>query len=461
MAISQDDPALCGLAWATKVVASGVFHTGRAPHDVFRESCNWMAASDAVMRRARIDRDPRDLLALRPVFHVDATQGLVTAQLDGRTAHARLNGDQGVMVAHGASAQPHFTPQPVVRTPGDASLGDPDPGHSGTDRAMIAEAVDLAFSNPRQMTNAFMVLRGGVVLAEHYRAPFSSQTLFESWSMGKTIAATLVGVAIRQGLIDLGEPTGFEAWSTPGDPRGAIRVGNLLNMASGLAFTGSYGRGEDENAKEKDGRFLDHIYVYAGGVNSLSFCLDKPLQDTPGTSGRYRNCDPLLATALVRERACGGAIEPFLTWPQRHLFEPIGASQMLLETDPYGHFLISGHDYGRARDWARLGQLHLQKGAWEGRQVFDEAFADFVRTPAADSWADDPTYGGFVYINATGHFSGLPRDAFIMSGGGRQRVVVVPSLDLVMVRLGHINGVAAGLDETLNRVMRLVVQAVS
>jgi CubicO group peptidase (beta-lactamase class C family) len=462
MAIPQDDPALCGLAWAAKVMASGKAYTGRDPLAVFRESCNWMAAPDDMMRAVRETGDPRPLLALAP----ELTWGgdALGVSLDGRTAWVKRFAAQGFCVVDGPEAQPHFTPTTGVAPPdiscapwpqGDAC--EADPGCTGAEVAALRAAEDLAFANARQMTNALLVLHRGRILLERYRAPFDRTTQFESWSMGKTIAATLVGVALNQGLLDLDEPCNFDAWR--GDARAAITPRHLLNMASGLAFTGSYGHSEDNLTKQQDGRFLDHIYVYAGGVNSFAFCVNKPQQDAPGKAGRYRNCDPILATALVREKACGGDVQRFLDWPYRALLHRIGAVGMLLETDPFGHFLISGHDYGRARDWARLGQLHLQRGAWEGEQLFSEAFAEFVRTPAAEAWRDDPTYGGFVYVNATGHFPTLPKDAFVMSGGGRQRVVVVPSKDLVIVRLGHINGMMAGVDETLNAVYGQILSA--
>ena len=462
MAIPQTDPARCGLSWATKVIASGVAYTERDPHDIFRQSCNWMAAPDEVMRAVMKTRDPRPLMALTP--EIDVSEALVTTRLNGVTAYAKRFGDQGFAVVSDPSVEPAFTPTAVPRAPDFSNIAWPtgdrveiEPNATGADVAKLNAALDLGFENPRQMTNAFLVVHKGELLAERYREPYGPQTQFESWSMGKTIAATLVGMAIQNGALDLDEPAGFEAWRS--DDRSKITVRNLLNMASGLSFTGSYGRSEDNSVKQENGRFLDHIYVYAGGVNSLEFCLDKPLADSPGQAGRYRNCDPLLATSVVRERVCGGSIEDFLSWPYQALFHRIGATGMILETDPYGHFLISGHDYGRARDWARLGLLHLQKGAWEGEQLFPEAFAEFVRTPAADAWKDDPSYGGFVYVNATQHFKTLPKDAFIMSGGGRQRVVVVPSLDLVLVRLGHINGVGAGVDATLDQVYGQIVEA--
>jgi CubicO group peptidase (beta-lactamase class C family) len=465
MAIPQNRPDLCGLSWATKVVASGVDFTGRDPQDIFLKSCNWMAAPDALVAQALEQRDPAGLMALKPEVQYDGA--LCTMTLDGLTAFARKFGDQGWCVVPSPETAPQFAPVTLPQ-PDHASeawpMGDQqevDAGATGGDAVRITAAMDALFANPFECTNAVMVLHKGKVIAERYRPPFDRDTRFESWSMGKSIAATMVGVAARQGALSLDDRSLFDAWSGSGDPRRDISLANLLNMASGLRFTGSFGNGEDHSVKQQDGLFLDHIYVYASGCDSINFCLDKPLADPPGTAGRYRNCDPLLATAYVRNRVVGGDVQAFLSWPYEHLFHPIGATGMILETDPYGGFLISGHDYGRAIDWARLGQLHLQKGAWGSAQLFDESFADFVRTPAAKAWAHDPYYGGFFLTNATGLIPEMPRDTFWMSGGGRQRVMIVPSKELVFVRLGHMIGVAFGAEATMNRAFGEICDAIA
>ena len=457
MAIDQGVPARCGLSWATKVVASGVFTTGRDPQEIFNYSCNWMAAPDALMKQVLDTRDPTAMLELPVTFDIDQEKRMVSLSLQGERAWARQFGDQGCIVLDAADAELHFTPeslqvQPISDEfePGSDALVEID-GSTGLDVASVQAALDTAFENPMHFTNAMVVVHKGKLVAERYREPFGPQTQFESWSMGKSIAATLIGVLEQQGKLGLDERCLFDAWSGAEDPRREIRLRDILNMASGLSFSGSYGKSEDHSIKSEDGRFLDHIYVYGGGPDSFNFCVNKPLADPPGKAGRYRNCDPLLATAFARQRATDGDVQAFLHWPQRALFDRIGVSRMLLECDPYGHFLISGHDYGRARDWARLGQLYLQRGAWEGQQLLSENFVDFVQTPAVEAWAHDPYYGGFFPTNATGIIPGAPKDAFWMSGGGRQRTLIIPSRDMVIVRLGHMAGMVFGAEESLNQ----------
>ncbi len=458
MAIPQSDIDRCGLSWAAKVVCTGVFVTGREPEEILRASCAWMAAPEDVLREAMHNRNPRALLALEFDVDVDRDKQLVRLGLNGVEAYARMHGDQGACVCDSPDMPLGFQPRAVTPSP----RPQPPPWENATDSTPhgVRRALDLAFENSFQFTNALIVLHRGKLIAERYSAAFDADTQFEAWSMGKSIAATLVGVAERQGVLSLDEPAGFPEWQNAGDPRRDIKLRNLLNMASGLKFTGAYGTSEDPTRKSENGLFMDHTYVYAGGADSYQFCVNKPPADPPDTAGRYRNSDPLLATSLVRHRAAGGSVDAFLEWPQRNLFDPLGIEGLLLETDPFGHFLISGHDYGTARDWAKLGLLYLQRGAWQSEQLLNPSFVEFVQTPAAAAWRHDPYYGGFFATNATRVIPTLPKDAYWMSGGGRQRVVIVPSKELVIVRMGHMSGLLFGLDETLQEVYRQIVSSV-
>ncbi len=149
---------------------------------------------------------------------------------------------------------------------------------------------------------------------------------------------------------------------------------------------------------------------------------------------------------LVRQ-AVEARGEDYLTYPQRALFDRIGIRRQVLEPDPWGNFLLSGYDYGTARNWARLGMLYLQDGVWQGQRLLPEGFTTFVRTPAP-AWKRKE-YGGQFWVNGEGQWN-LPRDAYFMSGAGGQHTFVVPSHDLVVVRMGHQRG-RAGRDQDAQR----------
>ena len=115
-----------------------------------------------------------------------------------------------------------------------------------------------------------------------------------------------------------------------------------------------------------------------------------------------------------------------------------------METDPYGNFLTQGYELASGRDWARLGNLYLQDGVWNGERILPEGYVKFVST-LAPAWQADqrPVYGAFFWINGEGAFP-VPREAYYMAGAGGQIALIVPSHDLVVVRLGHYRGGGLG-----------------
>jgi len=129
---------------------------------------------------------------------------------------------------------------------------------------------------------------------------------------------------------------------------------------------------------------------------------------------------------------------------------------MTLEPDPYGNFLLNGYELGTGRDWTRLGLLYLQDGVWQGKRILPKGWADFVRTPAP-AWSK-PVYGGFFWLNRTNEWP-IPEDAYYMNGAGGQYTIIIPTHDLVVVKLGHYSGQKAS-DEALGNALKLLMQAV-
>lgn len=453
----QDEVDECATSWAAKVVCSAVFLTGRPPQEALNNSASWMLLSRDQLRRilagdaaaARLDVD----------IQVDEARRCVTLVRPGmRPACARMIGDQGAVIVASPDAPVHFEPVAIEpRGPApDATpwpTGDVDPGGPPSlDPEAMQRATDLVFAQKAQRASAFVVVHRGRIVAERYAPWFDRESRLEGWSMGKTLGIALVGRSLQLHGGSVDDAALFPEWSD--DARRDIRLRDLLQLSSGLTFTGSFGQGEDQSEHARDGLFLDHIYVYAGGIDSAAFCLGKPLEHPPGTVGRYRNCDPLLLQLWLRRRLLERGETP-LAWPQRELFDRLGMRGVVLETDPFGHVLISGHDYARARDFARLGLLLLQDGRWDGEAILPEGFAEFVRTPAP-AW--DGERGASVMRNAAGTLA-LPDDAFWMSGSTVNRTIVVPSLDLVVVKMGHISGRIAGELDTLNEALEIVARA--
>ncbi|HLA89866.1 MAG TPA: serine hydrolase [Gemmatimonadaceae bacterium] len=437
-----DDPDSWRVAGTAKVLCSALFVSGR-------EEAEARAHVSAYFLGAKLDSITG--------FQVDRQRKLVRVTLANRiTREAKLYGDQGCVIHQPGRDTVFFTPVRVTTELPDAStmpwpMGDVLPSGplpAGVDTVKLREAVDAAFATPEGLTAAFVVVHSGRIVAERYGNGAHKDMQLESWSMGKSITGTLVGLLIQQGALRLEDPAPVPEWrKTPDDPRAKIRVMDLMRMSSGLRFS----RGSPEDIAG----YHDHDLIYTGALDAFRFSTTRPLQFEPNTFGRYRNADPLTLGMLVRD-AVRKRGEEYLTFPQRALFDKIGIRRQVLETDPYGNFLLTGYDYGTGRNWARLGMLYVNDGVWQGERLLPEGFVKFVSTPAP-AWGDS-SYGGMVWVNGRGQWR-LPRDAFAFRGAGGQDVSVVPSRDLVIVRMGHFPGARAG-GADLQRAHALLMEAI-
>jgi CubicO group peptidase (beta-lactamase class C family) len=319
--------------------------------------------------------------------------------------------------------------------------GEPSP--SDIDSTHVKKAVDLAFADPDALTAAFIVVHKGRIVAERYMSGITKDTQLESWSMGKSLTATLFALLVKEGVYRVEERAPVPEWREPGDSRGAIRIADLLHMSSGLKFIA----GQDPDYTPDKG-YPDHMLIYTGAIDAFRHSMTRPLQFPPNTEGRYRNSDPLMIGWLIKEAVTRRG-EEYLTYPQRALFDRIGIRRQVLETDPYGNFLLTGYDYGTARNWARIGMLYLQDGIWRGERILPEGWTKFVSTPAP-AWKK-PVYGGLFWVNGDGAWN-VPKSAYYANGAGGQRTFIVPTQDLVVVRMGHYRGERSGM-RALNAAM--------
>lgn len=442
------DPLSHHAAGYAKVVCSAVFISGFEPEFAALNLGFFVAPLDerAKLGKPAVDRTAREVRVTLP---------------SGVTRVARYLGDQGCVTLPEGQSTLHYTPKAIDKRPppspttpwpmGDALPSGPLP--PGLDGATLKRAVDAAFEPAEAQTAAFVVTWKGRIVAERYGPGITATTPLESWSMGKSVVATLMAVLIRQGAYALEQKAPIPEWQTPGDPRAAIRIEDVLRMSSGLRI-----RAPGDPDFDPQGPYPDHLYLYTGGVDSFHYAATRPQQWPPNTVGRYRNTDPVLASYLVR-LAVTKRGEDYLSFPQRALFDRLGIRTMVLEADPYGNFLTQGYELASARDWSRLGNLYLQDGVWNGERLLPEGFVRFVSTIAPAWQADErPVYGGFFWINGDGGLP-VPRDAYFMAGAGGQTTLIIPSHDLVVVRQGHYRG-SGPAREAFERALTLLMQAV-
>lgn len=446
------DPLEHKTAGYAKTMCSAVFITGLSP-DVAMESVGYFTGPYA--DRSRVGR---------PVVDQAKREVRISMPSPGPTLVARHLGSQGCVNLPPGQEDVLFTPQQVrsaLPAPDsqDWPMGDrlpTSPMPSGLDTSKVMEATAAAFG-PDAYTSSFVVTYKGRVIAERYMPGIGISTPVESWSMGKSVGATLMGILIQQGVYTLDQPAPIPQWQRQGDPRQSIRITDLLRMSSGLRI-----KAPDDPDFNPNGTYPDHIYYYTGRIDAFDYAATRPQQWPPGKVGRYRNTDPVLINYLVR-LAVESRGEDYLSFPQRELFDKLGIRSMVLETDPYGNFLTQGHDFMSGRDWARLGNLYLQDGVWNGERLLPEGFVDYVRT-VAPAWAEDkrPIYGGSFWLNQpVNNVTALaaPASAYFMLGAEGQYVVIIPSHDLVVVRTGYSKG-APRATATLNQALTLLLEAV-
>jgi CubicO group peptidase (beta-lactamase class C family) len=432
-----------------KIMCSAVFITGLDP-DFAAENVGYFTAPYAERKKVS-----------KPV--IDRTAKTVSITLpNGVVRTAVYTGGQGCITYPEGKKElffkpvsaPSSLPDPAKQPWPMGDVLDASPLPKEIDQAKLKAAVDAAF-DPTGLTAAFVVTYKGRLVAERYGEGITPTTPLESWSMGKSLTGTLIARLIQQGAYKLWDPAPIPEWQkTPGDPRAGIRIGDIMRMSSGLRIRAP----QDPDFDPAPG-YPDHLYLYTGGANSYQYAATRPPQWPPNTIGRYRNTDPVLGGYLVR-LAVEKRGEDYLSFPRRALLDKIGMRTMVMETDPYGNFLTQGYELASARDWARLGNLYLQDGVWNGERLLPEGYVTYART-VAPAWEADgrPVYGGgFFWVNGDGAYA-LPKSAFSMQGAGGQSVMIVPSHDLVIVRLGHFKGAGPG-GRALNRAYALLAQAV-
>jgi len=442
------DPLSLNTAGYAKIMCSAVFITGLSP-EFAAENVGYFTAPYS--ERAKVGK---------PV--VDYEKKSVSIALSNGTLRTAIyTGDQGCVTLPEGSQSLFFKPVKVSSKLPDASktlwpMGDVVPTttvNPNVDQKKVMLAVDAAFTPAEAQTAAFLVTYKGQIIAERYGKDITKDTRLESWSMGKSLSATIMGTLIKKGIYKLEQPAPIPQWQGKSDGRAKIRLADLMHMASGL-----YCRAPQDPDFDPSLGYPDHLYLYTGGVNAFEYAANLPQQFPPNTVGRYRNSDPGLINYLIR-LGVEGKGENYYEYAQKSLFDKIGVRTMIMETDPYGNFLTQGYEYASARDWARLGNLYLQDGMWNGERILPEGFTKFVST-VAEPWAADgrPIYGGLFWINGNGDFS-IPKEAFMMQGAGGQFVTIIPSRDLVIVRLGHFKGQTAAV-KALNGAYSLLMEAI-
>jgi CubicO group peptidase (beta-lactamase class C family) len=412
-------------------------------------TCSAVFVADRDLDDARGDLPPNPLV---PFLRIDADRS-------AGTVRATLLGVAG--------STAYFTPRlgctladarPAFFAPDPLPLPDPDqPWPRGDGPAQLpadvdADALDSAIATAfteddtdgrRRNTRAVVVVKDGQLIAERYGDGFDARTPLLGWSMGKSIANAMVGRLVADGTLALEDADLRPEWS--GDERRAITLEQLLTMTDGLDFEEVYDPGTDATQM-----------LFTVG-STADFAADKPLANPPGTRWNYSSGTTNILCAVAQEAAGAG---PELV--HELVFAPLGMASALLEPDASGGMVCSAFPYATARDYARFGQWFLQDGEWEGERLLPEGWVAASTTPVV--LPSEQPYGAQWWLNAGAdgqlRMPSVPADAYWASGNEGQQIVVVPSEDLVVVRLGF-SGSFSGVDWGLEPLLSGVIGATS
>jgi CubicO group peptidase (beta-lactamase class C family) len=409
-------------SYAAKATCSAVFVSGRAPADIQKQDFYFPFN----LAKARVDF--RDSSVTASIFGLARRKAIYRSGL-GATL---LNGvtEEQLRRRPVALASAPLPPSDTLPWPLGDRMADTFP--AGVDKATLKTAMDAAFYDTLHKrsfgTRALLVIYQGQIVGERYAPGFAATTPLINWSMTKSITNALLGIMVQQQRLDIHAPAPVVAWQQ--DYRRNITWTNLMQMTSGLRFTTQLIMPSDDLnmlLKERD------MPLFAASL---------PLKHPPGTFFHYSDGNVNILSGLIRARL---GDSDYYRFPYEQLFYKLGMRHTVLETDPGGTFAASSFSYGTARDWGRFGLLYLHDGVWNGERLLPEGWVRWTATPSGihDYESFGGEYGALWWVNAAGRSDSpgwrfmpdVPADCFFCWGFDGQFVFVIPSKDLVVVRL--------------------------
>lgn len=418
-AIFRPDRALrVATGFVAQTVCANIFVSGFDPQTVYAETTD----------RAGIRR-------LRWVlgYRLDRTGKTVDALVAGLFgSRAVFHDGFGCVLVHGPN-EPYLLKSDIdaLKTPKSPPLLPEIAGTAIVEPSdpRLKTALDHAFEEPAappfRRTKAVVVVHEGTVIAERYADGIGIDTPLLGFSMTKSVVNALIGLLTQQGNISPSFPAPIPEWRGAADPRREIDVEHLLRMTTGLAL-------DETNSGFDVSSQMVYLHNDMAGL-AVKAAMIAP----PGKRWAYSSPTTQLLARIIRDIT--GGPEQTLAFAWRELFNPLGMRNVTLQFDGTGTLQGSSSMLASARDWARFGLLYLNDGMIGGRRMLHEDWVDFSAAATLDT-----DYGAGFWTNRSEHEHakarvrlGMPRDAYFASGDLGQRVVILPSQHLVIVRLGN------------------------
>jgi CubicO group peptidase (beta-lactamase class C family) len=304
--------------------------------------------------------------------------------------------------------------------------------------SVVANAFDVEGKKDKR-TRSLLVIYKDKIIAEKYDRDFNKDSKILGWSMTKSITSAMFGVLQKQGKYDIYKPAPVAEWKN--DSRKIITTNDLLHMNSGLEWEENYST------------ICDATKMLFMSEDMSRAQLEKPAAFKPDMHWNYSSGTTNLLSGILRQQF--KTHQEYLDFWYSALIDKIGLSSMVIETDMAGNYVGSSYGWATTRDWSKFGLLYLHKGNWNGDQILEESWVKYSAKPTNTSKGE---YGAQFWLNAGGRFPHVPREMYFCSGFQGQMVAVIPSYDLVIVRMGlkedpefDFNGMLSGIIATIKK----------
>lgn len=429
-----------GTGHTAKTICSNVFISGRNAEDVFKEDIAPVHFLFAMMDfevdfdEKSVSSDAFGFAERRAVYREGLGCTIVNGLTENELRQQKLGDIKALKYSHEQRTRqpwPAGNHGPVVSLP------------AGVDGERLAQAMDAAFTEPGpeslRKTRAVVVVYDGRLIAERYAPGFGLNTPQLGWSMAKSVTNALVGLLVQQGKLELHRPAPVPEWQKVDDPRQKVTLDQLLRMSAGIEFSEEYAP------------FSDAVYMFYDSYDFAAYAANKPLEAEPDGKWHYSSGTANIVARVVRQ-TIEKVSENYYPYIYENFFHKIGMLSMVMEPDPSGTFVGSSYMFATPRDWARFGLLYLQEGVWNGERILPEGWVQYTTTPTPR--APQGEYGALFWLNAGAPSDAsdrmmptVPRDAFFADGFQGQRVFIVPSKNLVLVRFGATSDKSAWSDD--------------
>lgn len=410
---SQYPKLYIATGYGAKCMASGIFVAGRDPEMIYANDLDY-----SIVKYTRNKVDYQEKSVTTSFFGLARQKAVYREGFGCFLVDDSFTGESLVAKAS-AMKMPAVQTWKIPWPEGDLKT---DTVFPELNSGLLQKVVDAAFDSSGtriRRTAALVVAYKGKLVAEQYwkEQSVTPDTRLWGWSMDKSIINAMIGVLVKQGKLAVNAIAPVKEWQN--DRRREITINDLLQMSSGLKWDEDYG-----DISEATNMLYRQRNCYSSAIAA-------PYEKKPGSEWKYSSGTTNILSGIIRNTLNDDNL--YFDFPYAMIFRKIGMNSMVFETDASGYFVGSSYGYATARDWARFGQLYLQNGVWKGDSILPEGWVDYTRTPAP---ASKGRYGAQFWLNRSGELLDIPTDMFSCKGHRGQMIFIIPSRNIVVVRLG-------------------------